>query len=219
MKQIEWYSVQARVADIAPTEKNYKIRTALGRERLATSLKQFGLAGNCVCNWTGKMGDTHKLMLVDGNSRLEQAVEQGLKKIWVSVPDRKLSAREFLEMSAMFDMAVAGEVDQERIHGDLGTTKQWYEKWNLAVPKQLLDKLGAAQMKNYKQEKAAKKASSTARKITDDKNLNDIVMVQLLFTQHESQSFREMEAKLAKRFSTKTTMQTVLAAFKQALKK
>lgn len=219
MKEIEWYSVQAKIADVSPTEKNYKIRNALGRERLAQSLKLFGLAGNVVCNWTGKMGDVTRLMLVDGNSRLEQALEKQKKRIWVSVPDRKLTPKEFLEMSAMFDMAKAGDVDSERIQGDLGKTKDFYDRWNLIVPKALLDKLGTAQMKNYKKEKQDKKANSKALKITDDKNLNDTVMIQLLFTQHEAADFREMETKLAARFKTKSTMQTVLATFKHSIKK
>lgn len=217
-KRIQWYSVKVLTADIQPTEKNYKIRNALGFERLKESLKLYGLAGNVVCNWKKKVGDIRSIMLVDGNSRHEDAITNKETYLWVSVPERKLSPKEFLEMSAMFDMAKAGNVDMERIQGDLGKTKDFYDRWNLVVPKNLLDKLGAKKVSDYKAEKAEKKANSKALKITDDKNLNDFVMVQLLFSQAQSEEFRELEVKLMAKLKTKSTMETVLLAFNKLLK-
>ena len=216
MEKIKWRSIEVLTANILPTEKNYKIRNALGRERLTQSLKLFGLAGNVIVNPTGKSG---KYMLIDGNSRLELAIESKEKKIAVSIPSRKLTPKEFQEMSAMFDYAKAGDVDMERIHGDLGKTKDFFDKWGLAVPKALLNKLGKNQLNTYKKTKEEKKSKSTALKITDDRDLNDMVMIQLLFSQHEAQSFREMESKLAARFKTKSVMQTTLAAFNALTKK
>lgn len=143
MKQIEWVSKQVNVAAIAPTPTNYKIKTKLGMERLRESLKSFGLAGNVVCNYAGKFGDISTLVLIDGNSRREEAVENGVKKLWVSLPSRSLSPKEFKEMSAMFDVAKAGEVDMDRIKTDLGTSKTFYDKYRLEVPLTLLDTLGA----------------------------------------------------------------------------
>ncbi len=211
---IKWRSIEVLTAHIKPTEKNYKIRNALGRERLTQSLKLFGLAGNVVVNPIGN----GKYMLIDGNSRLEQALEKSERKIWVSVPNRTLTPKEFTEMSAMFDVAKAGDVDMERIYGDLGKTKDFYDKWSQTVPKHLLDKLGVKQMKSYKDEKKDKKSKSTALKVSDDKNLNDIVMVQLLFKQHESEEFRAMEQKLMQKYKTKATHETVLVAFRRLLK-
>lgn len=218
MKRIQWYSVKVATANIKPTEKNYKIRNALGFERLKESLKLFGLAGNVVCNWTKKVGDVKSIMLVDGNSRLEQAIEDKEKYLWVSVPERKLTPKEFIEMSAMFDAAKAGDVDYERVQGDIGKTKQFYDRWNLVVPKNLLDKLGAQQLKNYEAEKQEKKSNSKALKITDDKNLNDIIMVQLLFTQPDSEIFRALESKLMAKWKTQSTTETVMKAFKTLAK-
>ena len=133
-KQITWTPRLVNVSEIKPTEKNYKIKTKLGVERLRESLKSFGMAGTTVVNTD--------MMLIDGNSRLEEAIERGEKKMWVSMPDRKLSASEFSEMSAMFDFAKAGEVDMERIEGDLGTTKDFFDKYRLSVPAHILDNLG-----------------------------------------------------------------------------
>lgn len=46
-------------------------------------------------------------------------------------------------MSAMFDFAKAGEVDTERIKTDLGSHKDFYNKYGLEVPLALLDTMGA----------------------------------------------------------------------------
>lgn len=217
-KRIQWYSVKVLVTSIAPTPKNYKIQNALGFERFKTSLNDFGMAGNVICNWVRKVGDVTKLMLIDGNSRLQDAIKNNEKWIWVSVPELKLTPNQFVTMSAMFDASNASDVDYERIQGDIGKTKDFYDRWNLVVPKNLLDKLGAKQLTNYKKEKEEKKSKSTALKITDDKNLNDIVMVQLLFSQAQSEEFRSLETKLANKLKTRSTQETTLAVFNRLAK-
>ena len=142
MKQIEWTSKEVKLAAIAPTPVNYKIKTKLGQERLRESLKSVGLAGNVVCNYAGKFGDVNNLVLIDGNSRREEMVAQGKTKMWVSLPSRLLTPKEFKEFSAMMDFAKAGEVDMERIEKDLGTTEAFYEKYSMSVPGKLLESLG-----------------------------------------------------------------------------
>jgi 16S rRNA G966 N2-methylase RsmD len=139
---IQWESKLVDVAAIAPTPTNYKIKTKLGQERLRESLKAFGLAGNVVCNYAGRFGDTKKLVLIDGNSRREEAVAGGIKKLWVSLPSRALTPKEFKEFSAMIDFAKAGEVDMERIEKDLGTTEAFYDRYKMSVPGKLLEALG-----------------------------------------------------------------------------
>lgn len=219
MKNVpNWYSVKVQTAHIAPTPTNYKIQNALGFARFKKSLELFGKAGTMICNWSKNVGDIKHLVLIDGNSRHKDAIANNEKSVWVSVPDRKLTPKEFQEMGAMFDASNASEVDYERIQGDIGKTKDFYERWNLVVPKQLLDKLGAKQLSNYKAEKADKKSNSKALKVTDDKNLNDIVMVQLLFTQPQSEEFRELETIISAKLKTKGTMDTVLYAFKKLIK-
>lgn len=211
MKQqrIQWRQVEVDIRNIIPTEKNYKIKTALGRERLKESLKSYGLASSVSCNWHKAFGDLKHLMLIDGNSRVEEEKANGTKKIWVAVPSRKLSAKEFQEMSAMLDAAVAGEVDMERIQGDLGKTKDFYAKWNLPVPRNLLDKEGARKMTEYQETKTEKKKAAVA-KITPDQNLNDMVMIQLVYNPKQSDEFRKHEERLHKKLKTKTTAELVL---------
>ena len=79
MKQITWSSKLVQVSKIKPTPTNYKIKTDLGKERLALSLKKFGLAGTVVLNTD--------FTLIDGNSRLEEAKKEKQKTIWASFPN------------------------------------------------------------------------------------------------------------------------------------
>lgn len=199
---ITWKSIVVDVQKIKKTPVNYKIKTALGHERLKTSLAKFGLAGTVVCNTD--------FTLIDGNSRLEQEIKKGTKRIAVSVPNRKLTPNEFKEMSAMFDFAKAGEVDSERIEGDLGKTKDFYEKWNLTIPKKLLDKVGKAQVQEYQDNKQSKKKLKEEEKVSGEQNLNDIVVVQLFFSNKQSDEFRKHEERLLKKFKLRSTTELVL---------
>lgn len=190
------------VTKIKPTPNNFKIKTELGMERLKHSLKSFGLAGNVVLNTD--------MTLIDGNSRWEQAKETGEKKIWASLPDRKLTPAEFNEMSALYDFAKAGEVDLERIKGELGTTESFYNKWGLEIPISMLEKIG-------KGGKAVAGALTSAEvaKLQETVATSDIRMVQLFFTSKQETEFRRVEAKLQSKFKTDNVSDTVLKAFKQ----
>jgi hypothetical protein len=202
----QWSTKWVDINKVKPTPKNYKIKTALGQERLKESLKQFGIAGTVVVNTD--------LTLIDGNSRLQEEKDKGKKKIQVSYPNKKLSPKQFLEMSAMFDFAKAGEVDIERITGDLGTSRDFLERYNMKVPTRLLDNIGAKKVKEYQAEKQVKKDKQAA-KVTEDQNLNDIVMIQLFFTNEQAEDFRKWEDKLKVKFKTKSTTDTVYEAFKK----
>jgi len=131
---ITWSPKLVDIKLIKPTPNNYKIKTDLGKERLQNSLKLFGLAGTVVCNTD--------YSLIDGNSRLEEEQAKGAKKIWVSLPNRKLTPKEYQEMAAMYDFAKAGEVDMERIEKELGTKEDFFKKWGLEVPMHLLENMG-----------------------------------------------------------------------------
>lgn len=193
---------------IKPTPKNYKIKTALGQERLTQSLEMFGLASTVVCNLD--------YSLIDGNSRLEQAKERGEKKIWVSLPSRKLTPKEYIEMSAMYDVAKAGEVDMERIEGDLGTTKEFFEKWNLAVPMHLLEKMGKGADPIINGTSGPTKGKG--KKEGPVKVIEESFIVQLHFDEKEEKQFRAMEEKLRVKMKTSSTTDTVFQAFKKLLK-
>lgn len=207
-KSIQWKSIEAAIHLIDPTPGNYKIKTDLGKARLQQSLKAFGLAGNVVCNPI-----KGRYQLIDGNSRVEEAKEKGMKKLWVSVPIVPLTPKEYKEMSAMFDVAKAGEVDMERIEGELGTTKDFYDKWNLEVPFKLLEQLGSKQKvkgEEYPEDKAKGKKGKEV-----EESVDDIRMVQLFFSDKEEAEFRKMAEVLKKQFKVESITDTVFKAFKK----
>jgi DNA-binding cell septation regulator SpoVG len=197
---IIWVPKKVNVKDIKPTPNNYKIKTDLGKERLATSLKAFGMAGTVVVNTD--------LCLIDGNSRLEEAKAKKEKTMWVSMPNRKLSPKEFTEMSAMFDFAKAGEVDMERIKKELGTHKDFYERYRMEVPLELLAGMGA----NAKIERDKKLQFPEDEEAVE---VNDIKMVQLFFNTKQEAEFRKIEEVLKKKLKVDNTTDCVLKAFRQ----
>lgn len=205
LPKITWKPIEVDIRKVRPTPKNYKIKTDLGRERLTQSLEMFGLASTVVCNTD--------LSLIDGNSRLEQARERGEKKIWVSVPNRKLTPKEYVEMSAMYDFAKAGDIDMERIEGDLGTKEDFYKKWNLEVPMHLLDKLGNGFKPDSKGSKIEEggKGKKAAVSLPDD-----VFLVQLFFNEKEETEFRKLEEKLKVKFKATSTTELVLKVFRKA---
>jgi len=194
MKQqngITWSSRLVNVGDVKPTPNNFKIKTDLGRERLQQSLKSFGLAGTIVVNTD--------LVLIDGNSRLEEAKESKVKKIWASMPSRKLTSKEFTEMSALFDFAVAGKVDTERIQKELGTSDTFYKKWGFEIPFELLESMGSkASMNGLEYPEDHEKGKSV-------EEVKDIRMVQIFFTIAQEAQFRKWEIELRKRLKVGTT--------------
>lgn len=202
MKTIKWKSKIVEVSKVKPTPNNYKIRTDLGLERLRYSLKTYGLAGTVIVNTD--------LTLIDGNSRWEEAKAKKEKYIEVSMPDRALTKKEFTEMSAIYDFAKAGEVDLERIKGDLGTTEDFYKKLHLEVPLAMLAKIGTG----GKAITAGAMTSGEVKKLQEVGATSDIRMVQLFFTAKQEAEFRAMEAKLAKRFKSDNTTDTVFKAIK-----
>jgi len=203
---IEWMSKQVAVEKIKPSPTNYKIKTDLGRERLQTSLKKYGLASNVVVNQAEK----GYYYLIDGNSRLKEAQDAKLKTIWVSLPSRKLSPKEFKEMCAMFDFAKAGEVDIEAIDRDLGTSEDFYKTWAREIPLALLSTLGAKQSNDKLP--GVQGGKDKVGKIEDVNS--DIRLVNLFFTEKQESEFRQLEIKLAKKFKTSSTTDTILKALK-----
>jgi len=210
MKEIQWTPYKVLVANIAPTPDNFKLKTELGMQRLQASLKRFGRAGTAVCNWKKGMGNLKSLVLIDGNSRVEKAKEKGDKYMYVSLPDRKLSPKDFSDMTKIFDYAVAGDVDIDRINKDKGSTKKFFEEFQMEVPLHLLNNIGrkgkhdiVASKLDYPQD--VKDAVSSGA---------NIVMVNLFFNAKQEAEFRKLEEKLMKRFKTKSTTETVLKSLR-----
>ena len=203
MKQITWSSKLVQVSKIKPTPTNYKIKTDLGKERLALSLKKFGLAGTVVLNTD--------FTLIDGNSRLEEAKKEKQKTIWASFPNRKLSPAEFKEMSALFDFAKAGEVDVDRIQMDLGTKESFYRDWGMQVPMHLLEKIGKTDVVE-KQTKGKLNLPANNNLVNVPKNT--VYKIELYFSELEEKFFRRVENKAAIKFKTPNTSQTILKILK-----
>lgn len=212
-KRIEWKSVRVAVDSINPTPKNYKIRTDLGKERLQQSLKAFGIAGNVVCNYAKKKG---RYDLIDGNSRWEEEKDKGTKMMWISVPSRVLTPKEYQEMSAMFDFAKAGEVDTERINADLGTTKDWFDKWGIEMSFEDLEKMGSkANLRDLEYPEEGKgNVAKKKGKGGEDAEMVDTKLVQLFFTDKQEAEFRKIEEKAKKKFKINNTTDVVFKAMK-----
>jgi hypothetical protein len=218
---VVWKSKEALLSEIAFTPKNYKIKTDLGRERLQTSLGKFGLANSVTVNPFSpadmkKLGVTDlkgkKYVLIDGNSRVTEAMEKGIKKISISYPAKPLSIVAFREMSAMFDFAKAGEVDLDRIQGDLGSMSDFYKAWGLEIPFEQLEKMGSkADTKEllYPEEGTGKNGKKTAEPM-----VSDVRMVQLFFTEKQEAEFRKMEERSQKKLKHENTTDFVWNALK-----
>lgn len=125
-KQIKWRAVEVLISKIKPTPNNFKLKTEEGLSRFKHSVESYGLAGVVILNTD--------YTLIDGNTRIEKAKELGEKKIWASIPDRKLTPKEFTEFAAMYDFAKAGEVDIERIKDELGSTESFFKSWGIDIP-------------------------------------------------------------------------------------
>jgi hypothetical protein len=197
--QIKWKAIEVLVAKIKPTPNNFKLKTEDGSARFKTSVDQYGLAGSVILN--------ADYTLIDGNTRVEKAKELGHKKIWASMPDRKLTPKEFTEFAAMYDMARAGEVDINRIKEELGTTSAFFKKWGMDIPmsaEKALEKLEAAE--------GSIKPNENGKKV-EAKEIS-LRPISLLFTAEQSEEFIRIAESLYVRFKTDNVTDLALKVIK-----
>lgn len=175
LKPIHWSTVSVDISKIKPTPNNFKLKTEDGTARFKTSVEKYGLAGAVILN--------SDYTLIDGNTRWEKAKELGKKKIDASMPDRKLTPKEFTEFAAMYDMARAGEVDVLRIKNELGTSADFFKTWGFELPQKALDKLAEL-------EKNENTINPTATR-TKDAPVQELATarITLLFTQEEANEY------------------------------
>jgi len=185
---IQWSVIKIDISKIKPTPNNFKLKTEDGTARFKTSVDSYGLAGAVILN--------ADYTLIDGNTRVEKAKELGIKKIDASMPNRKLTPKEFSEFSAMYDMARAGEVDVLRIKEELGDTAAFFKKWGFDMPQVALAKL--AEME--KNEKVIN--PTAARKIADEAKEIETARITLLFTPPEADEYIKLCESLYKQFKT-----------------
>lgn len=109
---ITWAPKLIKVEDLVSNPQNPKIVNEVGKERMQKSLSKFGLAGSIVANLD--------LTIIDGHSRVEDAIKNGVEEVWVSLPSRLLTEEEYNEMNAIFDLAQAGDMDMFMVKNTLG---------------------------------------------------------------------------------------------------
>lgn len=204
MKQITWKTIEVAIAKIRPTRNNFKLKTEEGSARFKTSIDSYGLAGSVIINTDYE--------LIDGNTRLEKAKELGHKKIAASIPNRKLTPKEFSEFSAMYDMARAGEVDVLRIKEELGTTAAFFKKWGMELPGTALNKLAELE----KNEAVVNPTAS--RKIAEAAKEIALRPIQLLFRSEEAAEYIKLAESMYARFKVDNVTDLSLKALR-ALKK
>jgi len=204
MKTITWRPVKVAVSKIKPGPNQFKIKTELGRERLKTSMRKFGHAGTLVLN--------ADFTIIDGHSRFEEAKLKKEKEVWASIPDRKLTPKEYTEFNALFDYASASEVDINRIHGELGTAADFRKEWSLAVPQEILDQIGKGGRVN---------STSVNGGATKEAPKSDTRIINIIMNPQQEAAILQAEAICAKRFKTDNITDTVMAAliFVSKLKK
>lgn len=125
MKPITWSPKLVRVEDLKENPQNPKIINDQGKKRLQKSLSKFGLAGTIVVN--------KDLSIIDGHSRKKELMESGVVEVWVSVPSRQLTQKEYDVMNAMFDVAKAGDPDYILMEETL--VEETMQEWELSSDK------------------------------------------------------------------------------------
>jgi hypothetical protein len=111
MQEITWVPVLVKVSQLREKHDNPKISTEKGKQRLKTSLNKFGLAGTIIANLPEKQGKNAEYPIIDGHSRVAELKAAGVPEVWVSVPSRMLTKKEFDEMNALYDVAKASDPD------------------------------------------------------------------------------------------------------------
>jgi DNA modification methylase len=137
-QKITWSAKEVSIDLLDPSPKNWKLENKLGLERFKQSVSEFGRAGTRICN----LGSKGRFVLIDGNSNLADAKSKGEKKVWISIPSRALTVKEFDKMCKVFDMSVAGDVDLAGIAASTDN-KEFFKQYKQPVPARLLDTLGA----------------------------------------------------------------------------
>jgi hypothetical protein len=204
MKKIKWKNAVIEVSKIKPTPNNYKLKTEDGTNRLAHSIDKYGMAGQVILN--------ADFTLINGNSRWELAKRKKEKTLNCSIPNRLLTKKEFTEFSALFDAAVAGEVDMLRIKEELGTSASFFKEWGFDMPKQTLSKLAEIEAN----EKVINPTAS--RKIDEKAKEIALSPISLLFTRDESKKYIEIAESLYKKYKVDNVTDLSMKLMLQAKK-
>lgn len=206
-RPITWSNAVVRTDRILKTPNNFKLVTEDGSARFNTSLNDYGKAGTVILNYHPTKKGYY--FIVDGNSRHEDAVEQGEETMNASIPSRALTPKEYEEFSAMYDMARKGEVDLFRIKEELGTSKDFFKKWGFSIDDATASKLD--NMDGGKIEAKPKKGNAETPAI-------ETRPISLLFTPEESDQYIKMAEALYKRYKVDNVTDLSMKIMKQTYK-
>lgn len=117
-EKITWSLKEVRASELKPNPNNPKQRDARGFKRLQKSLNKFGKVYDGIAN--------ADLSIIDGHSRFELNSDDIVR---VFVPSRQLDEKEYNEMNAIFDIAKAGETDQQILEENFDD--EFFEEWEI----------------------------------------------------------------------------------------
>ena len=125
---IKWTLVEVKASELKPNPKNPKKRNSKGFNRLQKSLEKFGRVFDGIIN--------SDMTLIDGHSRYELAKPDQILRVFK--PSRKLTVKEYSEMNAIYDMAKAGDIDEQILEENF--TEDFFSEWDMtkeikAIPK------------------------------------------------------------------------------------
>jgi hypothetical protein len=118
-KKITWELVEVKASEIKTNPKNPKKRNEKGFKRLQKSLEKFGKVFDGIINTD--------MTLIDGHSRLEVSGRDEILRMFK--PSRKLTQKEYSEMNAIFDMAKAGDIDEQILEEQF--EESFFEEWEI----------------------------------------------------------------------------------------
>lgn len=202
-----WRVIQIAINKIKPTPNNYKLKTEEGQKQFDTSVSKYGRAGAVIVNAKESGGF---YTLINGNTNIEKAKKLGERYVDASVPNKKLSPKEFIEFAAMFDAIRAGEVDVLRIKEELGTTGDFFKTWGWEAPEKVLKNLAALEKAEIRpQAKGAKK---------EEKKEIAMKHITLLFKTEEGEEFIRIGESLYTRFKVDNITDLALKVFQYVKK-
>ena len=115
----KWTLKNIKVKDIKLNPDNPKVRNERGFERLRKSLEKFGHIFDGIINTDNS--------LIDGHSRIELMKPNDTARLFM--PDKKLTKKQYQELTSIFDIATAGDPDWELIIDTLG--EDGAEEWGI----------------------------------------------------------------------------------------
>lgn len=118
-KEIKWTLVEVKASTLKRNPNNPKKRDEKGFNRLKKSLEKYGRVFDGIINTDNS--------IIDGHSRLETAKPDQV--LHVFKPSRKLTVKEYKEMNAIFDMAKAGNIDEQILEDQF--TDDFFNEWEL----------------------------------------------------------------------------------------